>query len=316
MELSDYEKKRLERIKKNEEYFKKLGLDKFRLGGGKNLKRKKSQSEPAKKRTKTIPITPRRRSTRLSPTSTKVTPPTPINDDVVHPAKSTYRRAARRNIEESWRLSKEEKNVLSEGIDENFLSKFEFFLQYHDKISEQNIRNVMKQVRKLAAGDGIRYESRQYGWPENCYFRRGEKITPLSDIVELMEEGQECENKWGRDHGNGWLLSHPLKKLLLFQQFALENPSFLNPKIKDEEKSENKEDQKVETLEAKVKKKDSSLIGTEVTKRFGNEVYVGTIDRFSSDKMLWHVTYNDGDKEEFDEEDLKKAKISNDKLIL
>ena len=69
-------------------------------------------------------------------------------------------------------------------------------------------------------------------------------------------------------------------------------------------------------MEAKVEKKDSILIGTEVTKRFGNEVYVGTIDRFSSDKMLWHVTYKDGDKEEFDEEDLKKAKISNDKLIL
>lgn len=61
---------------------------------------------------------------------------------------------------------------------------------------------------------------------------KGQQVTPMSDIVQLMTEGQRCEDKWGRDRGNGWLLSHPLKKLLLFQQFCLNNPDFLTAKCK------------------------------------------------------------------------------------
>jgi hypothetical protein len=90
----------------------------------------------------------------------------------------------------------------------------------------------MRQVSKLARGEGVRYESPNYGWAEGCYFMRGTEVTPMSDIVQLMEKAQECEDRWGRDRGNGWLLSHPLKKLLLFQQFALNNPDFLTAKCK------------------------------------------------------------------------------------
>lgn len=104
-----------------------------------------------------------------------------------------------------------------------------------DKISPQNVRNVMRQVRKLAHGEGVRYESAQYGWPEGCYVWKGKKVTPLSDIFQIMEEGQKAEDTWGRDHGNGWLLSHPLKKLLMFQQFVLENQGFLTAKCKLED---------------------------------------------------------------------------------
>jgi hypothetical protein len=90
----------------------------------------------------------------------------------------------------------------------------------------------MRQVSKLARGEGVRYESPKYGWAEGCYFMRGTMVTPMSDIVNLMQKAQECEDRWGRDRGNGWLLSHPLKKLLLFQQFALNNPDFLTSKCK------------------------------------------------------------------------------------
>jgi hypothetical protein len=76
------------------------------------------------------------------------------------------------------------------------------------------------------------FQSPRYGWPEDCYFKKGEKITPMSDFVELMIEGQACEDEWGRDHGNGWLIAHPLKKLLLFQQFILNNPDFLTSKLR------------------------------------------------------------------------------------
>ena len=54
----------------------------------------------------------------------------------------------------------------------------------------------------------------------------------MDDMIELMREGQECEDKWGKDHGNGWLISHPLKKLHLFQEFILKNPEFLKSKIR------------------------------------------------------------------------------------
>jgi hypothetical protein len=40
------------------------------------------------------------------------------------------------------------------------------------------------------------------------------------------------EDRYGRDKGNGWLLKHPIKKLLMFQQFALNNPDFLASKSK------------------------------------------------------------------------------------
>jgi hypothetical protein len=93
----------------------------------------------------------------------------------------------------------------------------------------------MRQVTKLARGEGVRYDSPRYGWPEGCVFMRGVKVTPLSDIVQIMEDAQEAEDRWGRDHGNGWLLSHPLKKLLLFQQFALRNPDFLTSQCRIQE---------------------------------------------------------------------------------
>ena len=112
---------------------------------------------------------------------------------------------------------------------------------FQDKISDSNERSVMRQVRKLALGEGIRYESAKYGWPEGKCFRKGDKITPMHDVVALMDEAVDCEAKWGRDHGNGWLLQHPLKKLLIFQQFCLQNVGFLGSTSKIKEYCEGEE---------------------------------------------------------------------------
>jgi hypothetical protein len=90
-----------------------------------------------------------------------------------------------------------------------------------DPISHDNRRNVLRQITKLATGEGIRYESKAYGWPDNCFFIKGTKVGPTDDIIKLMDIGRECEEEWGKDHGNGWLLSHPLKKLYVFQQYHL-----------------------------------------------------------------------------------------------
>jgi hypothetical protein len=149
---------------------------------------------------------------------------------------SPYRRSRKLAIawsEAAIELTEAEKEVLAKSdMDQNYLDKFREFLVYHDKISTQNERNVMRQVTKMANGEGVRYESAKYGWPEGCYFLKGTRVNPLSDLVELMNKAVEAENKWGIDRGNGWLLRHPLKKLLLFQQFCLNNPDFLTAECK------------------------------------------------------------------------------------
>ena len=119
-------------------------------------------------------------------------------------------------------LSKQQKKTIHDRIEGDFLGKFEDYLTDVDEISDSNRRNVLRQVTKLANGEGIRYDSKAYGWPEGCYFMKGVEIGPCDDIMKLMDIGQQCEDDWGRDHGNGWLLSHPLKKLYQFQQYCLE----------------------------------------------------------------------------------------------
>jgi hypothetical protein len=150
------------------------------------------------------------------------------------PPSASYGKAPKRIAldHQGFALTQKEKETLAKNtMDSSYLDKFREFLVYHNKISDQNVRNVMRQVTKLATGQGVRYESAQYGWHQpHQIFMKGVKITPLSDFIELMKRATKAENEWGRDHGNGWLLNHPLKKMLLFQQFCLQNPDFLGTK--------------------------------------------------------------------------------------
>jgi hypothetical protein len=59
---------------------------------------------------------------------------------------------------EKWKLSEKDRESLANGADENFMAKFQEFLEFENRISAQNLRNVMRQARKLASGEGIRYE--------------------------------------------------------------------------------------------------------------------------------------------------------------
>ena len=274
-ELSEYERLRQERIRKNEAYLASLGLLK-------PLKpvNKRPNATPTKKKP-TMPPAVERRSKRLK---TRQQPPSEKKgeEDLImlsyretddrtlravkqsQPEEEVVEIANRNNdddddsdrptrrsrpiaisIHDSMVLTEDEKQVLSH-IDQNYLDKFREFLVHHDKISVQNERNVMRQVTKLAHGEGIRYESPKYGWPEGCYFLKGTKVTPLSDLVDLLQQAVDAENRWGQDRGNGWLLRHPLKKLLLFQQFCLQHPDFLMAKCKLKEyiEQDNKEDDK------------------------------------------------------------------------
>eukprot|EP00536_Pseudo-nitzschia_multiseries_P014140 jgi/Psemu1/68995/estExt_Genemark1.C_6620022 len=256
MTLSAYEQLRLERIKRNQERLKELGLDKNPLSIKKAQPKKKKQVIKASR----VQPNQTRRSRRLSSGrrnrgnvgdefvmldynvgSDGEEKTGKENEDCQNhhfggkKNKQQHALSRRRRISvdsDEYKLSEKDRASLTGSADDNFLGKFQEFLEFENKISEQNVRQVMRQARKLASGEGIRYESPRFGWDEGCYFQKGVKITPLSDFVELMIEGQKCEDMWGRDHGNGWLLSHPLKKLLLFQQFILNNPDFLTSELR------------------------------------------------------------------------------------
>lgn len=276
-ELSEYERLRQERIRKNEAYLASLGLLKPLQPAN---KRQRGAAEGSVRPKKKAPLPPavERRSKRLkNRQAQEELEPKGDEDLVMLSYKETDDRtlravkqaqpdeavmeiisprhadatAANDDDDDSHRLSRrlraiavsiydpviltdDEKQVLSQ-MDQNYLDKFREFLVLHDKISVQNERNVMRQVTKLAHGEGIRYESPKYGWPEGCYFLKGIKVTPLSDFVELLQQAVDAENRWGQDRGNGWLLRHPLKKLLLFQQFCLQHPDFLIAKCKLQE---------------------------------------------------------------------------------
>ena len=97
------------------------------------------------------------------------------------------------------------------------MDALEEFLCTEHPISDDNRRQVMRQAEKLVSGQGVRYDSPTYGWDEGVVFREGEPVTMSSDIVQIISDARDFEDEHGRDHGNGWLLNHPLRKLLIFQ---------------------------------------------------------------------------------------------------
>ena len=391
-ELSQYELQRLERIKKNEAYLESIGLGTAKQKM-KDMCRATKRNANRPKQNKIVNPGEERRSKRLKSSSSSnakddehVMLSYHDDDDLavvkqrddrrlyqydededasISPSYRPTRRVVHINRSD-FELSEEEKLSLQNNIDDNYLYKFKEFLVFHNKISEQNVRNVMRQVSKLARGEGVRYESPKYGWAPGRYFMKGTPVTPLSDIVQLMVEAQECENKWGRDHGNGWLLSHPLKKMLLFQQFCLNNPDFLTTKCKlaqyyaldDDDldctmeaattttasvttgttSSDDDEDEDRKVAAATSKSTTTGSTGssvattpnvddkmheereptnddagyalqTKVIKNFDGKPYEGYVSQYDDVECLFQVTYEDGDKEELNLQELDQIVV-------
>lgn len=357
-ELSEYEKMRLERIKRNQEKLASLGLD--QSFGDRLRKQQPKKKKKAVDRKKALTPKPgeERRSKRLSNASQQlyqlsndfedevVVEQDPDYSEADEEEKEPYQanisvRQVRHRIKlnrEDYAVSEEDMQNLRGFMDVDVvLSKFREFLRYHDKISESNERRVMPQVRKLLRGEGIGYKH----WKGKT-FHKGEKITLMHDIVALMEEANECERAWGKDLGNGWLLNHPLKKLLIFQQFALQNPDFLGSKSKIKEYCEGAEEEEeerkpaaAEPVSKDVTKDDSAAtsaasatqkkksnakttvtpskdstnehIDSRIAKQFHAGLFFGTITAYDSRSKVWSVDYDDGDSEEFDTRALNAA---------
>ena len=81
---------------------------------------------------------------------------------------------------------------------------------FADKLSEANLRNVMKQATALATGEGVPHTQR------STWFRRGQPVTLDEDLIAL----RAAANRFLRpeeDPGHGWRLDHPIGKMCLFQ---------------------------------------------------------------------------------------------------
>lgn len=183
MTISAYEQLRLDRIKRNQERLKELGLDKY------VMKRPKKKRQP----TKRILVEPgqERRSRRSHPSKNdKENDPGNSRDFVVkqdykagdreekvakqqydyqhyhfdsdktNGFKQQFPLKRRRTImdPDEYKLSEKDRASLAGSADSNFMAKFQEFLEFQNKISPQNVRNVMRQATKLATGEGIRYE--------------------------------------------------------------------------------------------------------------------------------------------------------------
>ena len=68
-------------------------------------------------------------------------------------------------------------------------------------------------MTKLVTGVGVDY----HRWPAGVVFRKGEPVTLQDDLAEIKEDAKDFEAQHGKDLGNGWLLNHPLQKMILFR---------------------------------------------------------------------------------------------------
>ena len=107
-----------------------------------------------------------------------------------------------------------------------------------ESVSDRNATSILRQVVKLATGQGIGYPSH---WPSDVLFYIGRRVDLTYDFDAMMEQAKQYETAFGRDLGHGWLLRHPIKKMKLFQVYCgkvpyrIEAANALTPYTKTEE---------------------------------------------------------------------------------
>ena len=101
-------------------------------------------------------------------------------------------------------------------------------------------------------------------WPDGVVFRKGEPVTMQSDISAIIEDARDYEDQYGEDRGHGWLLNHPLRKLLFYQHY-LDTKARLAPAAKAPPA---KPEPAATTPTKKAKKAKTSLVGKAVIKAF------------------------------------------------
>lgn len=238
--LSEYEVQRLERIAANQKFMESLGVKESMSA----IRGAPSQRRIIKKRTHN---TPARRSSRLEGKEVDYT----VTDN------TDYRLLdgelyVTKKMKKSRMLSKtggggggrrqsalasltpEERATLDRASE--WLGSFERFLKRRGD-SDANRRQVLNQTTKLVSGFGIQHPRSQ---KNGCVFRKGIPLHLDDDVEEILKEAWEWEAVHGEDLGHGWLVRHPLKKIILFQRytFDLRKSGKKEEDIKEEEDEE------------------------------------------------------------------------------
>ena len=202
---SQYEIERDERIKRNEAFMLSIGIDPH--GGGYMKQNKKKAPPKPRLPRKKVPESERRRSSRLQ-------------GGTAGPERLTYdewsdderprqrsrgsggRRARKNRLVE---LSEEQRAALATFDMDDFeaFASASFSKPRHRRdgvitssyahrwmepdgehpISDDNRRQVIRQVTKLVSGEGVHYASPAYGWPDDVIFRKDEPVTMQSGAV-------------------------------------------------------------------------------------------------------------------------------------
>lgn len=207
--LSEYELQRLANIERNKRTMIELGLEQSKLPS------RTTRRSP--KRTSTRSRGPRRKSPRLQQNRSIASElPDDLDDDEPDLSPPPTRKRAHRTHADEHRalLTPQQRSLLQGELD---LADFENFLRQMHGISPDNCRQVLRQVRKLASGQGVRYESPRYGWPEGVVFMKDEPVMLDTNLEALRDQARDFEDNHGRDRGNGWLLNHPITKLMYYQ---------------------------------------------------------------------------------------------------
>ena len=225
---SQYELERDARIKRNEEWMLANGFNPWGSGPLKEIKKKAPPKPRAPK--PYVPESERRRSARLAGETIAPKRLTYDGSDDKGP-KRRSQSSRRTRVRVVYDLSDEQRAGLEKftlNLDA-FLDGFEAWMEPDGEhpVSEQNRRSVMRQVRKLVSGEGVTYAY----WPDGVVFRKGEPVTMQSDISAIIEDARDYEDQYGEDRGHGWLLNHPLRKLLFYQHY-LDTKARLAPAAK------------------------------------------------------------------------------------
>ena len=120
-------------------------------------------------------------------------------------------------------LTEEQQKKLKNAM--SWLPDFEKFLQQvpHGRnnrvCSGANVRSVIRSCMLLSSGAGVTYRH----WKKGISFCQGQVVDLKSDLGFLHEKSLNFEQQHGKDRSNGWLMSHPLHKLHLYQQYRCGN---------------------------------------------------------------------------------------------
>ena len=216
-EKSEYEIYCENKITRNREYLKRLGLDQPILGRQKNKRMKKSTPEviAAPK----IVRTPRRSSRLLNANEQEsIDEVTEFNEEAS--VESLPRPRRRRVVFKMQNLpTEEDRNKLKTIKTDEVLNDVAYYMKVHLKNSEMNIKNVKKTLKNLFNGDGVKHQSSRR---RGHIFKQGEHISLADDINKLLDEESDWIAFHGKDVSNGWLVRHPLRKLMLYQIARIE----------------------------------------------------------------------------------------------